>query len=365
VNTINRPNYWEVDPTVALLLTFPVFFGFMIGDVGYGILYAATGYWMISRFDSDAIKSLGGIAIWAGAFTVLFGILYGEFFGLHALGEVVWGGHPPMHKGLQPKFIAYAKAWLFLTLFVALAHLTLGFVFGFRNKLSHGFREALLEKGSWIFLMAGVWAWIFSRHAAAAKPDLLFTVFNEAGASLPGGGTIESSQVAYSLGFAGFSEPVGLAGLGLLGIGFVMLLLGEGGLGALESLNVLVNVLSYTRIAAVLLAKAGMAFVVNLLFFGVYQTPDGAFHFYQIFGEHAAHQGTELFAGLVHMGPAGWLGGVVILVFGHLLVLALGITSAGLQAVRLEYVEFFGKFYDGGGKTYDPFGYQREYTTED
>jgi V/A-type H+-transporting ATPase subunit I len=46
-------------------------------------------------------------------------------------------------------------------------------------------------------------------------------------------------------------------------------------------------------------------------------------------------------------------------------VLVLGITSAGLQGVRLEYVEFFGKFFEGGGKRYNPFGYERNYTTED
>ena len=50
-------------------------------------------------------------------------------------------------------------------------------------------------------------------------------------------------------------------------------------------------------------------------------------------------------------------------VFGHAIVLALGVTSAGLQAVRLEYVEFFGEFYEGGGDEYEPFGYERAYTS--
>ena len=364
VQVINRPNYWEIDPTWALLLTFPIFFGFMIGDVGYGILYGLLGYLLMTRTESDGLRSLGGIALWAAGFTVLFGVLYGEFFGLHGLGDILWGGHPPMHKGLQPGYINFAQAWLFLTLFVGLGHLTLGYILGFVNLLPHGLKDATLEKGSWVFLMGGVWLWIFSRHAGTEKPDLLFSVFNRAGADLPAGGTVAADQVAYSLGFGGFPATVGIAGLALGAVGLTMLLLGEGGIGLLESLNVLVNVLSYTRIAAVLLAKAGMAFVVNLLFFGGYEA-EGAFHFYSIGATHGAEHGTELFSGLVHMGPLGWLGGVAVFVLGHLLVLALGITSAGLQAVRLEYVEFFGKFYEGGGDKYEPFGHQRQYTTED
>jgi V/A-type H+-transporting ATPase subunit I len=366
VKAINRPTYWELDPTIAILLTFPLMFGFMIGDLGYGLLYAGIGYAIAARTDSDGIKSLAGIAIWAGVFTAIFGVLYGEIFGLHGLGDVVWGGHPPLHKGLQPNFLAYALAWLFLSLFVGLLHLTAGYVFGFLNFLSHGVKDAVLEKGSWAVLMLGIWLWIFSTHTAGAKPDFLFEVFNEAGATLPGGGTVAADAVAYGAGFGGFPAGVGVVGLGLAAIGFGLLVKGEGGVGALESLNVLVNVLSYTRIAAVLLAKAGMAFVVNLLFFGAYQDPEGLFHFLVIGGHaHAPEGATLLFEGLINMGPLGWLGGVVVLLVGHLLVLALGITSAGLQAVRLEYVEFFGKFYEGGGAKYQPFGYTRRYTTTD
>ncbi len=377
VKAINRPTYWELDPTIAILLTFPIMFGFMIGDVGYGFLYAAVGYLIVSRVDSDGLKSLGGVAVWAGVFTILFGFLYGELFGFHWLGETIWGwmGGPPLHKGLQPHFLAYAQAWLFMTLFVGLLHLTAGYVFGFINLLSHGLKDAVVEKGSWIVLMFGVWLWIFSTHAAGAKPNLIFTVFNEAGASLPSGTAITADQVAFGLGFGGFPEVVGLGGLGLTAIGLVLLFLGEGGVGLLESLNVLVNVLSYTRIAAVLLAKAGMAFVVNLLVFGVWveQTAAGAIWHFGTGGMpaeagvhfHHVEVADVLFGGLWHAGPAGIVGGIVILLVGHLLVLALGITSAGLQAVRLEYVEFFGKFYEGGGANYEPFGYTRNYTTTD
>ncbi|MFT4881464.1 MAG: V/A-type H+-transporting ATPase subunit I, partial [Salinirussus sp.] len=85
VEIINRPKYSELDPTIIMFLTFPLFFGFMIGDLGYGLLYMGIGYGMIRAFDSDVLRSLGGIGVWSGAFTAVFGVLYGEFFGLHGL----------------------------------------------------------------------------------------------------------------------------------------------------------------------------------------------------------------------------------------------------------------------------------------
>jgi V/A-type H+-transporting ATPase subunit I len=365
VETINRPKYFEFDPTVILFLTFPLFFGFMIGDLGYGILYMGLGYWLYSGFDNDAIKSLGGIALWSGGFTALFGVLYGEFFGLHVLGEIVWAGHPPIEKGLQPVGEEFALTWMVVSILLGLAHMTLGYVFGFIEAVGHDPVEAILESGSWVLLFAGVWTWIFSTQAAGQKPDFLFEVF----AGHP-----------FEFGFAGFSPAVGTLGLALGGLGFLLYIAGEvkhlGGpgvlIGALESLSVLSDALSYTRIAAVLLAKAGMAFVVNLLFFGVYVVDHGEgaeWHFMLNHGPEYVlghyEEASIMFPGLMHSGIGGILGGILVLVLGHLLVLALGITSAGLQAVRLEYVEFFGKFYEGGGEEYEPFGYDRQYTTQD
>ncbi|WP_458207309.1 V-type ATP synthase subunit I [Haladaptatus sp. NG-SE-30] len=360
VETINRPKYFEFDPTVILFLTFPLFFGFMIGDLGYGILYMTIGYWLYSSFDSDAIKSLGGIAIWAGGFTALFGVLYGEIFGLHVLGEIVWAGHPPIHKGLQPAFGDYAVGWLVLSLLAGIAHLTIGWTFDFIENLNHGFKDAMTESGSWLLMMFGLWAWIFAG------------AFGNAPGMLVGPESVFAGH-PFHLGFTGFPEPVGLLGLGLFAIGLVLLVVGEP-IEAVEFLNVLVNVLSYTRLAAVLLAKAGMAFVVNLLFFGVYVTGHGGEETWHFGTSHMPHVGdmahghevvSIMFPGLVHSSIAGLVGGLLILVIGHALVLALGITSAGLQAVRLEYVEFFNKFYQGGGEEYEPFGYERTHTTQD
>ncbi|GAA0223331.1 V-type ATP synthase subunit I [Haladaptatus pallidirubidus] len=371
VETINRPKYSEFDPTVALFLTFPLFFGFMIGDLGYGLLYLAIGYAIYAKFDSAAVKSLGGIAMWAGGFTALFGVLYGEIFGLHILGDVVFGdAGPPIKKGLQPVNSYYATGWLVLSLLAGIVHLTIGWTFDFIENLNHGFKDAMTESGSWIIMMFGLWAWIFA-GAGGSAPDLLY-----------GSGSVFNGN-PFSFGFSGlpsfdlFTIPVlGFPfslWLGVFFIGLVLLVVGEP-IEAVEFLNVLVNVLSYTRLAAVLLAKAAMAFVVNMLFFGVYVTGHegheawhfGIGHMPHVNEMSHGHEVTSImFPGLVHSGIAGVVGGLLVLVLGHLLVLALGVTSAGLQAVRLEYVEFFGKFYEGGGEKYEPFGYERTHTTQD
>jgi len=361
---INRPKYTELDPTVVLFLTFPVFYGFMIGDLGYGILYAGLGYWLYRGFDSEMISQLGGIAMWAGGFTMLFGVLYGEIFGLHLVTEYLWHGvfglaDAPLKKGLHVG--AFAELWLAVSLLVGVAHLAIGYVFGLVNEArSHGAKTAAMESGGPMLLMLGVGAWLFSTHMQSGggpRPELLYSALE-----LP--------------------PVVGILGLVLALLGLALVTVGEGAAGFLESPTyALVNTVSYTRIAAVLLAKAGMAYVVNLLVFGAYElhldepeTVDYLFGLFATTIEHETHfmlfstdthGGEVLFPGLVHMGAAGVLVGLLVLVAGHLLVLALGVTSAGLQALRLEYVEFFNKFYEGGGEKYNPFGYTRNYTTED
>ncbi|KTG10697.1 ATP synthase subunit I [Haloprofundus marisrubri] len=367
VNAVSRPKYSEFDPSVFVFLTFPVFFGFMIGDLAYGILYTAIGYFLYTRFeDRPAFKSMGGITLFAGGFTMLFGILYGEFLGLHVLGEVIWGGHPPMEKGLSPAGIYWAIGWLVVSVFIGIIHLNIGWILDFFEVAEHhDIKHAVLESGSWLLMMNGLWVWIFSLHYGDAKPAFLFTLFDGSGAAPES--SQQYMQAMFELGFNGFPAIVGMVGLGAFFLGLVLLAIADLA-EVVEFLNVLVNVLSYARLGAVLLAKAGMALAVNLLVFGAYQY-EGEIHFLTSYGpEYAANEyGAEaiMFSGLFHGGAALFLVGIVVLILGHALVLVLGITSAGLQAVRLEYVEFFGKFYEGGGREYEPFGYDRKYTTED
>ncbi|THE65264.1 V-type ATP synthase subunit I [Salinadaptatus halalkaliphilus] len=372
VKAVNRPKYNELDPTIFMFLTFPLFFGFMISDVGYGLLYVLIGFYMYQSFDSPGISSLGGVAMWCGGFTILFGILFGEFFGIHELGYMLFGegGAPMGDKGLAPATLDFALAWLIISLLFGIIHLNIGYILDFVENIQHGHGlwGAITHSGSWILMLNGLWIWVFTPQASGVKPDFLFTAFDGA---------------AFDLGFSGFpmmglfTFPSGIPFLGgfeltapllVLLLGVVLLAIGDP-VELAEFAIPFAHGVSYARIAAVLLAKGGMAFVVNLLVFGGIETEAGDRPFLAPWTGYGHGDGTVMFEGLFHMGDGAvaigaFILGVLVLIFGHIVVLLLGITSAGLQGIRLEYVEFFGKFYEGGGKNYEPFGHDRNHSED-
>ncbi|WP_255169001.1 V-type ATP synthase subunit I [Natrononativus amylolyticus] len=385
VKMVSQPKYSELDPTLLVFLTYPFAFGFMIGDIGYGILYMLMGWGCWKLFDSDAGKALGTIGIWAGAFTILFGWLYDDIFGVHMEYFVPEGIHGPMQdylfvasldKGLQAT--EWAMLWIILSLIFGLIHLNIGLIMGFINELSHGVKTAVYERLSWILAMNGLFIWFFAHedagsfdHGIGFLPDDL--AFSETKPDFLVGTTDEAVLNSF-LGFVGLPEIVGVIGLAAFIVGAVMVGVGEGIAGVFEvPAWAFGHVLSYLRMVAVLLAKGGMAFAVNLLVFGAYEYTEDGYTSFALFEAPSSvaegDGGTEVaFEGLVWIGLnadfigvtiLALIGAVLVFVFGHILVLLLGITAAGIQMLRLEYVEFFQKFYEGGGEEYEPFGHGR------
>jgi V/A-type H+-transporting ATPase subunit I len=324
-------------------------------------LYAAIGYYLYANYDGT-FREMGAVAIWAGLFTILFGIYFGiDVFGYHAyqLLDLKW----EVGKGLSPADTSWALAWLTLSVLFGILHLNVGYALSFVTNLQqHDLKHTMYESGSWLLLLNGLWLWIFSKHLMGAKPAFLF-----------------DSVSVISLGavsFTGLPTVVGFAGLAGAAVGFLLLAIGEP-VEIAEALSPIVNVISYARIMAVLLAKGGMALAVNLLAFGAYIDDGGAGSFHFIFTSSKLTEvngtdsyqlvfaGLSPFAELTPVGIAAIAGAVIIAVAGHVVVLLLGITAAGIQGIRLEYVEFFGKFYEGGGDPYTPFGYDRQYTSEE
>ncbi|MXR53046.1 V-type ATP synthase subunit I [Halovenus sp. WSH3] len=362
---VNQPKYSEFDPTITLFLTFPLFFGFMIGDVGYGLLYVLLGYTVYKKFE-DAVSDFGAVIVWLGLWTTLFGFLYGEVLGLHFIEQM--GYHPVLKKGLDST--AWAISWLLIAVIAGWVHLNIGYILNFVEELSvHGAKEAVVEVGSWILMLNGLWMFIFSKLFEGGKPSF--------GEYALVGQNAMLAEGPIGFGFTGFPAVFGWIGLGLFLLGIVILLTGPW-YEVVEFLVPLAHVLSYTRLTAVLLAKAGMALAVNLLYFGAYSDEEG-FHFmheyapgYEPHGEEAEvvfggisnMGGTLIELGPVQLALEGALLGLPVYIVGHVVVLAIGGTAA-IQAVRLEYFEFFEKFYEGGGKNYEPFGHERTHTSDD
>ncbi len=325
INTFATPKYGEIDPASVVFITFPLFYAIMLGDVGYGIIVAALALVIRNKFKTGGLNALALILFLSAVLSIMFGFIYGEFFGfpifnvevggkleqgiLGIAGPVVAGFHMPVHR------FESVQSLLLLTLVIGIVHIFSGLVIGFRNiNLEHGLKHAIYEKGSWILLLLG---------GVAAIAKLMPAVM--AGRGTPSG------------------DPVFVAGLGLAVVGIVLLIKGEGFISIMEIPTLLSNVLSYTRILAIGLSSAGIALAVNTLSMNLFIRPNGV---------------------LLGRGIGLAIVGVIILFIGHLINLLLGILGPGLHSLRLQYVEFFTKFYEGGGKKYAPFGYNRKYTEE-
>jgi V/A-type H+-transporting ATPase subunit I len=140
----------------------------------------------------------------------------------------------------------------------------------------------------------------------------------------------------------GFSVT-GIAGIVLLLAGIVFISL-ESPLELIELPSIVSNAMSYARLAAVGLSSVVIAVVINYIAIGKLIQPS--------------------LANLTITGILMILIGIVVLLGGHLLNTALGLLGGGLQSLRLQYVEFFTKFYKGGGKKYSPFGMEKRYSED-
>jgi len=304
IEAFSIPKYNEIDPTKLMTFMYPFLFGIMLGDVGYGAVCIALGLLVSRRIKSKGIHDLAIILAYAGVLSVIFGFIFNEFFGVEAFG----------HGGLLT-FIEYPAiprldnvlTLLIVTLVIGILMLTLGFVLGFVNeRRQHGLKHAVFVKVSWLcMLWGGVLVIIL------ILPPLT-----------------SGTGIQLSAGLVG--------GLAVAVIGFALLIMGEGVIGIAELPSLLSNVLSYSRLLSIGISSAGIALAVNRLSDALFFSKGGIFIIF----------------------------GVLLLLVGHAVNTALGILDSGLQALRLHYVEFFTKFYRGGGVKYKPFGFERKYTEE-
>ncbi len=258
-----------------------------------------------SKLHGEGWNSLFTILIYCNISTLFFGVLYGEFLGFPLAGL---HGHP----GLIP-------GWDTVELFTAMGEEVVTFPIH---------RMHLVTTLLVLTIIVGV---------IHINLGLIFGFFNVLKKHGMKAATLEKvSWMVLQLG--ALLILAGMVGIGacVLILSVIMLVAGEGATAVLEIPSILSNLISYTRLLAVGLSSIGIASAVNVMSGMLLPEEVGIF---------------TIFAAM-------------LFIFGHALNTALSIIAPGLHALRLQYVEFFTKFYEGGGRIYDPFGYKRIYTEE-
>ncbi len=280
MNLYALPKYDEIDPTLFMFITFPLFFGFILGDVGYGLVTFFLLLWLKGKMPGSA--KLVNVVIPAAVSSIVFGFLFGEVFGFeHAFGM----DFPRLISRVQD-----INQMLLIAVGVGLLHVNLGFVLGFLNELRHkGLFKAFAAKLSWIILQAGI-----ALIALSATGKLNIPVY---------------------------------AGVVLAAASVTLIYIGESMRGMVEIPGLLSNLVSYARLAAVGISSVELALVIN-----------------------------DMAKQVSHNGALGIAAGVLILFLGHTINLALGLLGSFLHSLRLHYVEFFTKFFEGGAFPFRPFG---------
>jgi len=310
---MGKPKYGTYDPTWMLAIFYPLFFGMIVGDIGYGLVMLGTVIWLRMKFkENSGVQLATAILGPAATSVIIFGFVYGEFFG-NLLGpkfanviQPIWSvngnfgaGYPvPAGARVMLPFERTQKEMLITFLIIAIAlgafQVILGLCLGIYNGLKTKHMSHVYEKG-------GILAFVIGFAAL-----VLMIVF----------GAVLTSNI----GTTGAYVLQAIAAL-VLFLGFAFAIKGGGIVGAIESIGALSNIASYLRIMAVGLAGAIFAEAVNKI---------------------AASMGNPIL-------------GLIIAVPLQMLNFVICAFSPNIHAVRLNFLEFFGKFYEPGSKDYKPF----------
>ena len=290
-NMYEVPNYKEVDPNPMMSIWFWFIFGMMMGDVGYGVVMLIGGILFLKlKKPKGMLKQIGKIITYSSIPTILFGVLYGSYFGFG------W---------FEPVFVNPVKEPLTVLIFsfgVGLLHIVSGLVVKmYASFKAKDYWQAILDDFPWIVLLLGLGVFAVGLKIEGLSKIGLIMIAASAGIITIFGGRRKQGFIRKITG--GFTSLYGLV-------------------------NHMSDVLSYSRLLALGLSTAIIAEVMNRL------------------------------AGMVQGSIIGIIMSVFIYIIGHIFNIGMGLLSAYVHDSRLQYIEFFGKFYEGGGYEFRPLSVQ-------
>lgn len=292
------PKYTEVDPTPFLAPFYLIFFGMMAADIGYGLIMLLGTFIALRKFNlPEKTQMFIKFFYYLSYSVIIWGFIYGSLF----------GGIIPM-KGLVDPATDYMSL-LILSVVFGLIHVY--FALGLKAYLSirdGNFMDALYDVGFWILTLTGGIVYLLTSFISL--PPIIKTI----------------SFITMIIGMVGIVATGGRETKNPIGR-FV------GGLYSLYGISSYVgDFVSYSRLMALGLAGGFIAGAINMM------------------------------AGMVAgKGVFGIIAAIIIFIFGQIFNLGLSMLGAYVHTIRLTFVEFFGKFYEGGGKNFKSFRSEPKY----
>ena len=303
-NMYSPPNAREFDPNTVMGFFYSLFLGFIMGDVGYGILmlFGGGALWLKSR-KGTGIHNLAGVFAIGGIFTIMWGFLFNSLFGIQILPYTVM---PDAQSGMYTFMGIQIPAVLVIAMLLGISHLLVGyFCKAFQEWRQGHVLDGIFDGLTWTFFALGTALAIAGMVEEFNLPQILVWI----------GGIMAGVSLLLAAVTAGRHEKI----IGKFTKGF----------GSVYGIiNYVSDILSYARLYGLMLSGAIIAQIVS------------KYSIQFITG------GNVAFAIL----------GVVLMVVGHVFNIAIGLLGAYIHDARLQYVEFYGRFYTGEGELFTPLG---------
>ena len=306
----SSPTYRGIDPTPLLAPFFWIFFGMCLGDAGYALVVFGTILYVFKKYRKIApgVKDFIRLFLFCSVSTFIYGVISGSFFG-NFIDSFVPFLIPLKNSLMLVDPMTNPMQVLGISLLLGVIHLMFGLLIAAYDKLRHGeFIDAIGNDISWFLLIVGLCL------LGTAMMGLLPGHFFDVGRAM----AILGAVIIFI--YAGKGEPN------------ILKKLLNGFLALYGSTSYLGDILSYSRLLALGFGSAVIGMVINLL------------------------------GGLAADIPyVGWLIAIVVIIGGHIFSIAINILGSFVHPLRLQYVEFFGKFYTGGGEAFTPLTLSQEY----
>ena len=321
VEAFSPPGKGDIDPTFIMSLFYYMLFGLMLSDAGYGFLMAAGCAVLLLAFRKtmeEPMKKTLRMYFFCGIFTVFWGVLFGSYFG--DIVDVVSESFFSHKVSIPPLWffpVNEPMRMMVFSMLLGIIHLFTGlFIKLYLSIKKHDIKTAIYDVAFWLLLL-------LSGIIILLSTQMIQDIF--------GLDLVISSSIVRVCTIIALICAVGIiATNGRESKNpFKRFLKGAYALYGIS--GYLSDVLSYSRLLALGLATGVIASVVNKM------------------------------AGMVAGVPLGIIPFILIVVLGHLMNMAINALGAYVHTNRLQYVEFFGKFYEGGGRKFEAFRAKTKY----